>query len=172
MKNSSYSYYELTLIGNLFQEWSEFKKGKRKKLDVQIFSNIYFNEMDQFMKHKLKIKYYVRYADDFIIVSKDRSFLYSCIDTSQQFLNNSLKLDLHPNKILIRKLSWGIDFLGYIVLPYYILPRTKNRERILRRLEEKYDSDNFNQTLESYLGYLSHSNSYYFKEEMLSRFRV
>ena len=129
-------------------------------LTSQIFANIYMNELDQFVKHKLRIKYYLRYADDFIIISDNKDFLFPCINISQQFLKEKLKLDLHPDKIIIRKLSWGIDFLGYIVLPYCIVPRTKTKKRMFKKIEERRSSPYFNQTLASYLGYLSHSCSY------------
>jgi retron-type reverse transcriptase len=137
-------------------------------LTSQIFANIYLNELDQFVKYKLRIKHYVRYADDFVILSKDKNFLYQCIDTSQHFLENKLVLKFHPDKIIIRELSWGIDFLGYIILPFYVLPRTKTKRRIFRKLNEKFrDFKNneisefsFSQTVQSYLGYLEHSNSY------------
>jgi len=45
----------------------------------QIFANIYLNELDQFIKHKLKIKYYLRYCDDFIILSESRDYLSDLI---------------------------------------------------------------------------------------------
>lgn len=132
----------------------------------QVFANIYLNELDQYVKHCLKIKYYIRYADDFVIISRNKAFLYQCIDTSKQFLNKKLELKLHLNKISIRKLGWGIDFLGYIVLPYYILPRTKNKKRIIAKLQEKNGSENFNSVLQSYLGYLIHANAYEFIKDL------
>jgi hypothetical protein len=78
----------------------------------------------------------------------------------REFLKTGLKLSLHPDKIIFRKHTWGIDFLGYIVLPHYLLPRTKTKRRMFRKLGEKIDFSNFNEFLQSYLGYLSHSNSY------------
>jgi len=81
-------------------------------------------------------------------------------------LKEYLKLELHPNKIILRKLSWGIDFLGYIVLPYYILPRVKTKKRIFKKLKEKTDSVNFKQSLQSYLGYLKHANSYKLQQRL------
>lgn len=69
-------------------------------------------------------------------------------------------LELHPKKIIIRKLDWGIDFLGYIVLPHYILPRTKTKKRLFKKLKKKIGEENFDQSLQSYLGYLSHANSF------------
>ena len=65
------------------------------------------------------------------------------------------------------ELSWGIDLCGYIVLPHYILPRTKTKRRMFRKIEEKRDDPNFNQTLASYLGYLSHASTYKLKRQIL-----
>lgn len=129
-------------------------------LTSQIFANIYMNELDQFAKHKLKTKYYLRYADDFLILSTDKKLLQSYVNSAEEFLRTCLKLELHPKKIILRKLEWGIDFLGYVILPFYCLARTKTKKRVFQKLKEKKESSNFNQTLQSYLGYLSHANSY------------
>ena len=100
---------------------------------------------------------YLRYADDFIILNENRTQLYRCIDTLKQILEENLKLEIHPNKIAIRKLAWGIDFCGYIVLPHYILPRAKTKRRILKKITRGKISD---QSIQSYLGYFSHAESY------------
>ncbi len=138
-------------------------------LTSQIFANIYLNELDQFIKHKLKIKYYLRYADDFLLLSPDKNYLYQYIDTLKIYLKNYLKLQLHPEKVFIRKLEWGIDFLGYIVLPHYTLPRTKTRRRMFKKLKEKISTDSFNQALQSYLGYLQHANSFELTQSLKNR---
>lgn len=135
-------------------------------LTSQVFANIYLNELDQFIKHKLKEKYYIRYADDFLFLSKDKKFLYGYIDKLKQFLTDKLELELHPNKINIRCLDNGIDFLGYIVLPHYILPRTKTKRRIFRKLKEKIGLENLNQSLQSYLGYLGHASSFKISQQL------
>jgi len=151
-------------------------KGKERgmplgNLTSQVFANIYLNELDRFVKHKLKTQYYIRYADDFLLLSKNKELLYRYVDVLRQFLNNELKLELHPDKIIFRKLEWGIDFLGYVVLPHYILPRTKTRRRIFKKLKEKIDLESFNQSLQSYLGYLKHANSYKLTRELKEKFK-
>lgn len=137
-------------------------------LTSQVFANIYMNELDQFIKHSLKIKYYLRYADDFIILSTCSSDLNQWIKLIETFLQDELKLELHSEKVILRKLNWGIDFLGYIILPHYILPRTRTIKRMFKKLEEKRHLDNFKQTLESYLGYLSHAQAYKLQREIAS----
>lgn len=126
-------------------------------LTSQVFANIYLNELDQFVKHKLRIKYYLRYADDFLMMAPNEQFLLHCFETVKQMLGRELRLEIHPQKIVLRKLSWGIDFAGYVVFPYYCLPRTKTKRRIFKKVLKSPVS---NQSLQSYLGYFSHANTY------------
>lgn len=136
-------------------------------LTSQIFANIYLNELDQFVKHKLKTKYYLRYADDFIILDTSLDTLFYCFKTLKQFVESNLLLSIHPNKIITRKLAWGIDFCGYIVLPHYILPRTKTKRRIIKKVLANNIS---NQALQSYLGYFSHAKSFKICQELRNLF--
>lgn len=130
-------------------------------LTSQLFANIYMNEFDQFMKHKLKIKHYVRYTDDFVIVHESKPYLEELLPKIRQFLADDLKLELHPTKISIRKYIAGVDFLGYVVLPYHINLRTKTKRRIIARGNAK--------NLPSYLGVLSHANSYKIQQELKTK---
>ncbi|MEK7186092.1 MAG: reverse transcriptase/maturase family protein [Patescibacteria group bacterium] len=162
----------LWLIGEVidsFQIGVEPLKGiPLGNLTSQIFANIYLNELDQFIKNNLKIKCYLRYADDFIILDSNKDTYYRYTSILAVFLKDNLKLELHPKKIILRNLKWGIDFLGYIVLPHYMLPRTKTKKRAFRKIYEKSkDLENgviseysFNQAMQSYLGYFKHSSSY------------
>ena len=68
-------------------------------LTSQLFCNIYLNELDQFIKHTLKVKHYIRYADDFVIMSQDKVWLKEQIPRIQNFLHKELKLILHHNKV-------------------------------------------------------------------------
>ena len=79
-----------------------------------------------------------------------------------QFLKTKLKLNLHPDKISIRKLNWGIDYVGYVVTPIGPIPRKKTVTRILKNLPKAVDSDqkNLESCYQSWLGYLSHAHSY------------
>lgn len=135
-------------------------------LTSQVLANVYLNEFDQYMKQTQRVPFYVRYADDFAVTDSSKERLYQLIDPGREFLKTRLALDLHPRKLFIRKLTWGIDFLGYIVLPQYILPRTKTKNRLIRRLKEQVDSMSFMQSWASYCGYLSHASSYQLKEQL------
>lgn len=141
----------------------------------QLFANIYLNELDQFVKHRLKVKYYLRYCDDFIILTENRGFLMRLISIISQFLKEKLDLSIHPDKIIIRKYRQGIDFLGYVVLPYHKVLRTKTKRRILKKIIQNKNKlvrgliseECFNQSLQSYFGVLKHCNGYNIKKEIL-----
>lgn len=131
-------------------------------LTSQLLVNIYLDPLDKFIKHKLKAKYYLRYADDFIFIGLNPDKLLGFFIEINRFLKRELKLHLHPGKIHLRKLSWGIDFVGYVALPYYNLPRKKTVKRIFRRIDYflKHHPEKIKTTLPSYLGYLKHIDGY------------
>lgn len=147
-------------------------------LTSQLFANIYLNEFDQFIKHKLKVKQYLRYTDDFIIVAKNKPYLENIIIPIRSFLAKKLALQLHPKKITIRKFHQGIDFLGYILLPYYRLLRNKTKQRIFSKLEKRVreykngiiSKQTLSQSLQSYLGVLSHADAYKLSNELKNHF--
>ena len=155
-------------IINLLQEIiTSFNSGKKGiglplgNLTSQLFCNIYMNEFDQFIKHTLKIKYYIRYADDFVILHQNRVYLENLISIIDTFLQENLKLQLHPDKIYIKTLSSGIDFLGWIHFFDYRILRTTTKRRMFKRINNKNKS--------SYIGSLKHGNSYKIRKK-LSRF--
>lgn len=118
----------------------------------QLFANVYLNELDQHIKHVLKEKFYIRYCDDFIIVHSDEDHLTRLVPEINRFLQSQLQLYLHPRKIQIRKLSHGIDFLGYVALPHYRVLRTKTKRRMFKKITRR--------NLQSFLGMLQHCKGY------------
>ena len=147
-------------------------------LTSQLFANVYMNEFDQFVKHKLKVRYYIRYTDDFIIVSENEQYLFSLIPLITEFLKTRLALEIHPRKIVIRKLHRGIDFLGYLIFPKHRLIRTKTRRRIFTKMKHrikeygfgKISQSTLEQSLQSYLGVLSHANTYNLSQRLKNQF--
>ena len=137
-------------------------------LTSQLLVNIYMNEFDQFVKHKLKIKYYIRYADDFIILSENKDWLENLIFKIRDFLNSELKLELHPNKVYIKTSASGIDFLGWIQFSDHRVLRTATKRRILKRIKENPKTE----TINSYLGLLGHGNTYKVKNYLLKYFGI
>ncbi len=142
----------------------------------QLFANIYLNELDQFIKHKLKIRYYIRYCDDFVILDEDKEVLEKYLKEINCFLISESLLELYSNKITFRKISQGIDFLGYIVFPHYIILRTKTKKRIIKKIKYSIQQYNDNQItrgildsrISSYLGILTHCYGNKIKAEIFS----
>ncbi len=125
-------------------------------LTSQLLINIYMNEFDQFVKRKLKIAYYIRYADDFVIFHASKRHLVALIPRLQSYLHYELKLTLHPDKLFIKPLSAGIDFLGWVHFPYHRVLRTSTKRRMFTKLRQNHSRA----SLASYVGMLSHGNTY------------
>lgn len=124
-------------------------------LTSQLLVNVYMNEFDQVMKHRFKAKYYIRYADDFVVMSHDKAWLEELLPKIGYFLSEYLKLELHPNKISISTLASGIDFLGWVHFPDHRVLRTITKRRMFKRLGANLSQE----TRASYLGLLSHGNA-------------
>lgn len=148
----------MVLLRNIIESFCSTGPGKGLplgNLTSQMLVNIYMNEFDQFMKHKVKARHYIRYADDFVILSEDRAELEALIPTIRDFLTVRLKLDLHPNKVYIKTFASGVDFLGWIHFPDHRVLRGSSRRRMVRNLA----LDRSEPRLQSYRGLLSHGNA-------------
>lgn len=136
-------------------------------LTSQLFVNIYMNELDQFVKHKLKAKYYIRYADDFVFFSEDKQWLENILPTIKNFLSVKLKLELHPDKVFIKTLSSGVDFLGWVNYPTHRVLRTSTRRRMIKNFTLNPTTESLN----SYLGLLRHGDTYYWQKYIVEQFK-
>ena len=135
-------------------------------LTSQLFVNIYMNELDQYMKHKVKAKYYIRYADDFIIFSEDKKWLEKQLVLIARFLSYNLKLELHPDKVFIKTLVSGVDFLGWVNFPDHRtrILRTSTKRRMIKNMANGQNQAKVG----SYLGLLRHGNTYKLKKSFFS----
>lgn len=155
----------LKLLGNIIESFSSIRDGvglPLGNLTSQLFVNVYMNEFDQFAKHKLKAKCYIRYADDFVILSDDKKYLEKQILKVDEFLKSELKLNLHPDKIFIKTFSSGVDFLGWINFPDHRVLRTGTKRRMLKKSRKQHDQER----LASYLGMLKHGNAEKLRQQL------
>ncbi|MGE4444128.1 MAG: reverse transcriptase domain-containing protein [Candidatus Altimarinota bacterium] len=149
-------------------------------LTSQLFSNIYLDGFDKFIKSELKCKYYGRYVDDFIIIHKNKDFLVSIIPKIKDYLEKELKLTLHPKKVYLQHYTKGVLFLGAYLKPHrnYIRKRTLGYfvKKILYLNDLLKVNDNkinyeialkFLSTINSYLGMLKHYKSYKIRKKIL-----
>ena len=144
-------------------------------LTSQFFANLYLNELDQFVKHELKVKYYVRYVDDFVILDSSREHLNFLKNKICDFLKEKLKLELHPDKSKVINLNKGINFLGFRIFFFYKLIRKSNMKHFNRKFQMRkflfnqkiLRRDKFVESLEGWLAYCSHANSYKYRRHLL-----
>lgn len=124
-------------------------------LTSQLLVNIYMNKLDHHIKRELKIKFYIRYADDFVILHENKSYLGKIIPKISEFLEKELKLSLHPDKVFIKTLSSGVDFLGWVNFPKHRILRASTKRRMMRKLKKNPKPE----SIASYFGLLSHGNT-------------
>jgi len=154
-------------------------------LTSQLFSNIYLNDFDCFVKHQLSCKYYGRYVDDFFIISRDKVFLKKIIKKISQYLSEKLGLAIHPNKIYSQHYSKGVDFLGSYLKPYRIYVKNKTKKNFNQLIanwnEKALEKDfifskeevfNFIFKVNSYLGLLGHFKTSKLREKMVNKIEI
>ncbi len=139
-------------------------------LTSQLFSNVYLNEFDQFMKRELHCRHYGRYVDDFYVVSCDKAWLESLVPKITEFLADRLGLVIHDGKTEIRLVTQGVEFLGAFVLPYRTYLSRAMLERMdakLFALEMEGGTTHMGNALNSYCGVLLHWNNFNVRQTML-----
>lgn len=146
-------------------------------LSSQFFANVYLDQLDQFVKHRLKAGRYIRYVDDFVLVHRDRAQLEAWRDQIAEFLHAELRLELKADQKL-RPLAAGIDFLGYVVFPTH----TVVRRRVIAHCRAKLAAferrgDTSEDALErlravwaSYFAHFQHADSYRLRVRLFQRF--
>lgn len=147
-------------------------------LTSQVFANFYMDSFDQYMKHDLKIRYYGRYVDDFVIVHEDKEYLKKLIPILSEYLQTVLQVTIHPKKIYLQHYSKGVKFSGTVILPkrIYIADRTKGnfynaieRQNQIARNHKptKEEQQAFQSSMNSYLGIMKHYKSYNLRKRMI-----
>lgn len=137
-------------------------------LTSQLFANVYLNKLDQFVKHELKVKYYVRYMDDFIILSEDPAELRRLLAIIEEFLRRELRLELNPKTTILAAKN-GINFVGYIHYKDHKKIKKDARRRLTKLLKAfetgEVELEYFDRSIESRFGHMEHADAYnYIKE--------
>jgi RNA-directed DNA polymerase len=157
-------------------------------LNSQFFANVYLNELDQFVKHRLKCRYYLRYCDDFVLLAPEPEQLMVWREQIRQFLAQRLQLTLNDQRERLRPVSNGVDFLGYVVRRDYALVRRRvvhNLHQRLRAFERmlvvelsgysvyRFDEvllDQCRAVLASYLGHFLQADSFGLRQSVWAEF--
>jgi RNA-directed DNA polymerase len=147
-------------------------------LTSQVFANFYMDSFDHFVKHDLKIRYYGRYVDDFVIVHEDKEYLKKLISKLSEYLQKELHVTIHPKKIYLQHYSKGVQFLGTIIKPnrIYIANRTKGNfynaiekqnKIAIDHKPTKKEQQAFQSSMNSYLGLMKHYKSYNLRKKTI-----
>lgn len=144
----------------------------------QIGANIYMNEVDQFAKRKLGIKFYARYADDIIIAVKNKEEAIAIRDEVTGFIEEKLKLEANKNKTKIFPINQGVNAIGYKIYATHMLLRNDCKKKIKRKakkmrrllIKKKIKKEKAEQILNSWKGHAEYANSYNFIQSLIERF--
>src|SRR3989338_4053931 len=147
-------------------------------LTSQFFANVYLNELDQFVKHNLKARYYIRYVDDFVILDDSMQKLENHKVNIEHFLTEKLKLKLHPDKSKILNFANGVGFLGHRIYPYHKRITKKNIKRFERKLMRLHElhinnglpRENVVECFEGWLAHVSHANTFKYRKHLVRMF--
>jgi len=142
-------------------------------LTSQLFANIYLNKLDEYVKYELRIKYYIRYMDDFIIIHESKQYLHEVKDKVIS-LFVSMRLTMHPKKANIFPIALGVDFLGYRIFNNHRLVRKSTVKRFLKNAKGKIkeyskgymDFDKLMESFNSWESYMDNGNSYNLKKDL------
>jgi retron-type reverse transcriptase len=170
----------INLIRKILENYDSKTIGKGMplgNLTSQFFANVYLNELDYFVKHKLRAKYYIRYVDDFVILHKSKCKLKFYKNRIDEFLKSQLKIELHPNKCKIKPLTCGVGLLGFRVFYYHKLLRKSNFRKFQKKfskLKDAYiakavDFANLLNFLNGWLGYAKYANTFKRRRTLLEK---
>ena len=171
----------LSLVQIVLSNYSDNVKCKGMplgNLTSQFFANIYLHELDFFVKQHLRVKYYIRYVDDFVILHHSKKVLSECKIKIEEFLRSNLDLELHPDKTKIVRLENGANFLGFRVFFNHKLVRKKNMKKFERKFNEmkklykngNIDREKIVEKFEGWLAYIQHANTYKYRRHLVRQF--
>ena len=178
------------MIRSSLKEWDDLPQDKSLftakpdcglpigNLTSQVFANFYLSEFDYFIKHKLGIKHYVRYVDDFLIIHQNKNYLKTLIPVIRRFLKNKLLVKLHPKKIYLQNVKAGFPYIGCFIKPEFITSNKRVKNNFTEKLKmycmlcevskpTKELKEEIRASLNSYLGIMLHYKTWLFKSGQL-----
>jgi RNA-directed DNA polymerase len=146
-------------------------------LTSQFFANVYLNELDYFVKHKLKVKHYLRYVDDFVILHKEKNVLGDYKTKINIFLKKHLNIELHPDKSKVILLKRGIDILGFRVFYFHKLLKKNNTRRMRLRLKKfreffPKDYDGIYESIQGWIAYARNADTYALRKNIFGQAEI
>ncbi|KKQ06962.1 MAG: Retron-type reverse transcriptase [Candidatus Moranbacteria bacterium GW2011_GWE2_36_40] len=166
---------DLELLASVPVHKSMFGQALNKGLPIgnytsQFFANLYMNELDQFIKRKLKIKKYLRYVDDFVVIDEDVEKLRQLPKIVNEFLQTNLKLKLNEKKTKMQPTERGLDFLGYFIKPTHCLVKNDVVGRLKNKLHfNLMDDKKTVSVVNSYFGHFKHCSSLVLRKKICEK---
>lgn len=150
-------------------------------LTSQLFANVYLHELDEFVKHGLREKHYIRYMDDFLVVHHDKAHLQRIRTLIERFLWDRLHLKTNAKTQVFpvgERCGRAVDFLGYRIWTTHRRLRKSSISRIartLRRLKKQYAAgkvalEKVRQSITSWVAHASHAETYGLRRKLLGSF--
>jgi hypothetical protein len=144
----------------------------------QFFANVYLDKLDKFVKHELKVKYYIRYVDDFVILHDSKQQLEKWKKQINNFLKTKLSIELHPDKSRVISLFRGVNFLGFRIFSNHMLIRKNNLHNFERKFKEyrllyregQITREKVVEILEGWLAYTKHASTFKYRRGLLKNF--
>jgi len=126
-------------------------------LSSQFFANVYLDALDQFVKHRLRVRHYVRYVDDFVLLHESPQQLNAWLAAITAFLPQ-LGAELNPAKTILQPLDRGLDFVGQVIKPWRRSIRRRTFHEALARTNA-IDGEDLAETANSYFGLLRQASA-------------
>jgi RNA-directed DNA polymerase len=137
-------------------------------LSSQFFANVYLDRLDQFVKHSLRARHYVRYVDDFVLLHESREWLQATLEEVEAFLPRELRIRLNDSKTILQPVDRGVDFVGQVLKPWHRRIRRRTFNEALQRTREA-DAGDVATTANSYFGLLRQATAHQHDRELLAR---
>ncbi|HEY3432521.1 MAG TPA: RNA-directed DNA polymerase [Rhodocyclaceae bacterium] len=120
-------------------------------LSSQFFANVFLDVLDQFCKHKIGAKHYIRYVDDFVLLHESPQWLNDAKEQIEAFVIKRLGLRINPTKTILQPIDRGIDFVGHVIKPWRTEPRKRTANAAMTRVMT-VPTDSLFETANSYFG--------------------
>ncbi len=134
-------------------------------LSSQFFANIYLDTLDQFIKHQIGAKHYIRYVDDFLLLNESPQWLNAAKYEIEEFLRDKLHARLNPRKTILQPVARGVDFVGQVIKPWHRTTRKRTVNEAMSRVRHVPDDELF-ETANSYYGLLRQTKSYHVRARL------
>jgi RNA-directed DNA polymerase len=136
-------------------------------LSSQFFANIYLDSLDQFIKHQIGARHYIRYVDDFVLLHESPKWLNAAKARIEEFLRDRLHAKINPSKTILQPISRGVDFVGQVIRPWCRTSRKRTVNEAMTRVAS-IDAKDLFETANSYYGLLRQATHSYHQRVKLS----